>query len=85
MSRVILSETWNSFSQEFSAYVHLAGIADIVSLKDKSCINGGEYVVPSMQVLFRVPMEAIDRKPGSEMRESGWGFDIATRPDPVEW
>ncbi|KAL7823713.1 hypothetical protein V8C26DRAFT_383635 [Trichoderma gracile] len=58
--------TWDSFAQEFSAYVRSAGIAEIVSLKEKGCINGGEYVVPSMRVLFRVPMEEVNLQPGSE-------------------
>ncbi|KAI0426628.1 hypothetical protein F5Y09DRAFT_318445 [Xylaria sp. FL1042] len=73
----ISSKTWDTFAQDFSAYVHSEGIADIVSLKDKSCINGGEYVVPGTRVLFRVPMEAINLQPGSEMLESGWKFDDA--------
>ncbi|RYO85641.1 hypothetical protein DL766_008712 [Monosporascus sp. MC13-8B] len=77
----ISSKTWDSFTQEFSVYVHFAGIADIVSLKDRNCINGGEYVVPGMRVLFRVPMEAVDLQPGSGMLESGWKFDAAVEPD----
>lgn len=80
-STEISSETWNSFTQEFAAYVHSAGIADIVSLKDKSCINGGEYVVPNMRVLFRVPTGVVNLQPGSGMLESGWGFDAAVEPD----
>lgn len=31
------------------------GLQDIVSLKDKSCMTGGEYVVPSKRIIFRVP------------------------------
>lgn len=77
----ISAEKWNSFTQEFSAYVHSASIADIVSLKDKSCINGGEYVVPSMRVLFRVPTEVIKPQPGTGELESGWKFDAAVEPD----
>lgn len=68
----ISPETWDILAQDFSAYVHSAGIADIVSLKDKSCINGGEYVVPGMRVLFRVPTEAVNIQPGSGVLESGW-------------
>lgn len=77
----IPTKTWDSLSQGFSAYVHSAGIADIVSLKDKSCINGGEYVVPSTRVLFRVPTEAVNLQPGSGMLESGWKFDASMEPD----
>ncbi|KAL7620889.1 hypothetical protein AAE478_008199 [Parahypoxylon ruwenzoriense] len=77
----ISSQTWDSFAQEFSTYVHSAGVADIVSLKDKSCISGGEYVVPSMRVLFRVPTEAVNLQLGSGMLESGWKLDAALEPD----
>ncbi|KAL8940547.1 MAG: hypothetical protein Q9211_002230 [Gyalolechia sp. 1 TL-2023] len=77
----IPSEVWTSFAAAFSAHVHFAGIADIVSLKNKHCISGGEYVAPDMRVLFRVPMTAIDLQPGSGLLESGWAFDAATGPD----
>ncbi|CAG9954309.1 unnamed protein product [Clonostachys rosea f. rosea IK726] len=77
----ISSEKWISFAQNFSTYVHSAGIADIVSLKDKSCVTGGEYVVPGMRVLFRVPTEVINLQQGSGMLESGWGNGAAAEPD----
>ncbi|KAF4996596.1 hypothetical protein FDECE_12365 [Fusarium decemcellulare] len=77
----ISPKTWDSVSHEFSTYVHSAGIADIVSLKDKSCINGGEYVVPGMRALFRVPTGAVNLQPGSGMLESGWNFDGVMEPD----
>ncbi|KAJ8125627.1 hypothetical protein O1611_g8011 [Lasiodiplodia mahajangana] len=77
----ISSQTWNSFAQEFAIYVHSAGVADIVSLKDKSCVNGGEYVVSDMRVLFRVPTEVISLQPGSGMLESGWKLDTAVESD----
>ncbi|KAG8411523.1 hypothetical protein J3458_015579 [Metarhizium acridum] len=35
--------TWDSFAQEFSDYARSAGITEIVSSKDKGCVNGGEY------------------------------------------
>lgn len=78
----ISPETWDSFGREFSAYVHSAGIADLVSLKDRSCINGGEYVVPSMRVLFRVPARAVSLQPGSGMLESGWAPQGQNSPSP---
>lgn len=56
-------------------------IADLVSLKDKSCVTGGEYVVPDMRVLFRVPNESINLQPGSDMLQSGWHFG-AVETDP---
>ncbi|KAL9016623.1 MAG: hypothetical protein Q9185_006035 [Variospora sp. 1 TL-2023] len=77
----ISSEMWDSFASAFAAHVHAAGIADIVSLKSKQCINGGEFVAPDRRVLFRLPMEAIEVQPGSVLLESGWGFDAETEPD----
>lgn len=77
----LLSAKWDSFAQEFNTHIHSAGIADIVSLKDRTCIIGGEYVVPSMRVLFRVPTEAINLQRESEMLESGWQFDTAAEAD----
>ncbi|KAL9609307.1 MAG: hypothetical protein Q9167_005911 [Letrouitia subvulpina] len=77
----ISSETWSSLAKDISHYVRSAGIADVVSLKDKRCINGGEYVVPSTRVLFRIPKQAINLQPGSGMLESGWKFDAAVEPD----
>jgi hypothetical protein len=72
---------WNSPTQEPPAYVHFADIADIVSLKDKSCTNGGGYAVPSMRVLFRMLIEVVSLQSGSEILESGWKFGAAVDPD----
>ncbi|KAL8975303.1 MAG: hypothetical protein Q9197_000471 [Variospora fuerteventurae] len=66
----ISSEMWDSFASAFAAHVHAAGIADIVSLKSKQRINGGEFVAPDMRVLFRLPMEAIEVQPGSILLEA---------------
>ncbi|KAG8530622.1 uncharacterized protein KY384_004660 [Bacidia gigantensis] len=74
----ISAEAWSTFARAFTAHVHAAGIADLVSLKDKDCINGGEYVVPDMRVLFRVPTSAIDLQPGSGVLESGWDLNAKT-------
>ncbi|KAL6816184.1 hypothetical protein V8C40DRAFT_282131 [Trichoderma camerunense] len=68
----IPAKTWKAFSQEFSDYVCSSGIADLVSLKDKSCIKGGEYVSPNMRALFRIPEQGVNLQPGSHMLESGW-------------
>ncbi|KAK3358515.1 hypothetical protein B0T24DRAFT_124612 [Lasiosphaeria ovina] len=70
-------KTWDSLAREFAAYVHSVGIADLVSLKDKSCVTGGEYVVPDMRVLFRVPKESINLQQGSDMLQSGWQLGAA--------
>jgi hypothetical protein len=61
--------------------VNSAGIADILLLKDKSCVTGGEYVVPGMRALFRVPSKVVNLQQGSDMLESGWGIDSAAGPD----
>ncbi|KAL8847311.1 MAG: hypothetical protein Q9221_007656 [Calogaya cf. arnoldii] len=70
-------EVWDSFARAFAAHVYSVGIADIVGLKSKACMNGGEYVAPDLRVLFRVPMSAVDLQPGSGLVESGWTFDEA--------
>ena len=77
----IPTEQWIAFAREFSAHVRTADIADLVSFKDKQCINGGEYVVPDMRVLFRVPIGSINLQPGSGLLDSGWGPDATTGPD----
>jgi hypothetical protein len=68
----ISQETWEAFAQDFSAHVQAIGIQDIVSLKDKSCATGGEYVVPSMRALFRIPYSIINLQASSELIETGW-------------
>ena len=72
----ISSTAWDAFGREFAAYVQAADIADLVSLKDKSCINGGEYPVPRMRALFRIPTNAVTPIPASGGLESGWAAGI---------
>jgi len=71
----IPQETWKAFAQDFSAHVQAFGLQDIVSLKDKSCATGGEYVVPSMRALFRVPYSIINLQPSSGLIETGWAVE----------
>jgi hypothetical protein len=71
-------EIWDAFAQEFCAHVQATGLQDIVSLKDKSCMSGGEYVVPSKRVLFRVPSSIIDLQAGSGLIETGWTVEHNT-------
>lgn len=59
-------------STMFASYVQSAGIADLVSLKNKQCISGGEYVAPDARVLFLVQMSFIHLQPGSGLLDSGW-------------
>lgn len=68
----ISQKSWDAFAQNFCAHVQATGLQDIVSLKDKSCMSGGEYVVPSKRVLFRVPSSIINLQPGSGLIETGW-------------
>ena len=78
------SEVWNSFGKAFAAHVYQKGIADVVSLKSKRCLNGGEYVAPDQRVLFRVPMSVVHLQPGTGLVESGWALhEAATEPDPA--
>ncbi|KAM3507153.1 hypothetical protein MY10362_001953 [Beauveria mimosiformis] len=44
-----------SFIDEFTNYVQSNELSDIVSLKNRGCLNGGEYVSPSQRALFRIP------------------------------
>lgn len=68
----ISHETWEAFTQDFFAYVQATSLQDIISLKDKSCITGGEYVIPSLRALFRIPYSVINLQASSRLIETGW-------------
>ncbi|KAJ1326106.1 hypothetical protein MN608_09309 [Microdochium nivale] len=70
---------WSAFINEFASYVRSNNLSDIVSLKNRGCLNGGEYVSPSQRALFRVPNVNINLRPTSHNLESGW---IAPKGDP---
>jgi len=72
----ISEETWNAFAQNFCAHVKATGLQDIISLKDKSCMSGGEYVVPSKRALFRVPSSIINLQ-----ASSGWTLEHNVVPE----
>lgn len=74
----ISQKSWDAFSQDFCAQVQATGLQGIVSLKDKSCMSGGEYVVPSKRVLFRVPSSIINLQAGSALIETGWTVEHST-------
>lgn len=76
----IPQESWDAFAQDFCAHVQATGLHDIVSLKDKSCRSGGEYVVPSKRVLFRVPSSIINLQADSGLIETGWTVEHNTVP-----
>lgn len=76
----ISQKSWDAFAQDFCAQVQAAGLQDIVSLKDKSCMSGGEYVVPSKRVLFRVPSSIINLQAGTTLIETGWTVKHSTIP-----
>lgn len=73
-------ESWDAFAQKFCAHVQATGLQDIVSLKDKSCMSGGEYVVPSKRVLFRLPSSIINLQADSGLIETGWTVEHNTVP-----
>lgn len=75
----IPAATWSDFIEEFAGYVQSNELSDIVSLKNRGCLNGGEYVSPSQRALFRIPNAKLNLQPGSENLESGW---IAPKGDP---
>ncbi|TAQ84023.1 hypothetical protein B7494_g7657 [Chlorociboria aeruginascens] len=77
----ISQETWDAFARDFCAHVQTTGLQDIVSLKDKSCMSGGEYVVPSERALFRVPSSIINLQAGSGLIETGWTVEHKTVPE----
>lgn len=60
------------FAQELRAYLKSEGIADVVSLKDKSCLNGREYISTASRILFRIPRSVVTPEPGSGAIESEW-------------
>ena len=59
------------------------GLQDIVSLKDKSCMTGGEYVVPSKRIIFRVPSSIINLQAGSGLMETGWNSTVPGLDGPL--
>ncbi|KID93246.1 hypothetical protein MAJ_10788, partial [Metarhizium majus ARSEF 297] len=70
--KTIPAAMWASFIEEFASYVQSNDLADIVSLKNRGCLNGGEYVSPSQRALFRIPNANINLQAGSHNLESGW-------------
>lgn len=77
----VSQETWYAFAKDFCAYVQATGLQDIVSLKDKSCMTGGEYVVPSMRALFRIPYSIINLQASSGLIETGWTVGHSAAPE----
>jgi len=76
----ISSKKWSAFTTDFAEYLWRAGLQDLVSLKDKSCISGLEYVAPDDRALFRVPEAIVTLQPESSIIETGW--DVAEGKNP---
>jgi len=74
------TQVWNDFSRDFCNQLKAYGLEDLVSLKDKSCINGAEYVVPGTRALFRVPIHAVTLQSSEPYIETGWTVDVANVP-----
>lgn len=70
--KTIPAALWFAFIKEFASYVQSNNLSDIVSLKNRGCLNGGKYVSPSQRALFRIPNANINLQPGSHNLESGW-------------
>ncbi|KAM0737812.1 hypothetical protein ACQRIT_007816 [Beauveria bassiana] len=70
--KAVSTNKWSSFIEEFTNYVQSNDLSDIVSLKNRGCLSGGEYVSPSQRALFRIPTAQIHLQPGSHNLESGW-------------
>lgn len=77
----ISQKLWDAFALKFCAHVQATGLQGIVSLKDKFCMSGGEFVVPSKSALFRVPSSIINLQVGSGLIETGWTVEHNTVPD----
>ncbi|CAG7565218.1 unnamed protein product [Fusarium equiseti] len=77
--KAVPAAVWSDFINEFASYVQSNNLSDIVSLKNRGCLNGGEYVSPSQRALFRIPNARMSLQPGSHNLESGW---IAPKGDP---
>jgi hypothetical protein len=79
----ITSKKWSDFATDFAEYVWGAGLQDLISLKDKSCMAGLEYVAPDVRALFRVPPSIVTLQPKSGIIETGWTLeanDIISHP-----
>lgn len=59
------------------------GLQDIVSLKDKSCMSCGEYLVPSKRIIFRVPSSIINLQAGSGLMETEWNSTVPGLDGPL--
>jgi hypothetical protein len=71
----ITSNKWSAFAKDFTECVLGAGLQNLISLKDKSCIAGLEYVAPDVRALFRVPTSIVTLQPKSGIIETGWTLD----------
>ncbi|TQV95456.1 hypothetical protein IF1G_06443 [Cordyceps javanica] len=62
--KAVPADKWSSFIEEFTNYVQSNGLSDIVSLKNRGCLNGGEYTaggtVAYKHVTEEIGPDAID-------------------------
>lgn len=79
----ISSEKLSAFAKEFSALVWEGGLQNLISLKDKSCLAGAEYVAPEFRALFRVPPSIVTLQPGSGVVETGWTINNCSTRSPL--
>jgi hypothetical protein len=76
----------DSFAKEFSRELFKRGLNSLISLKDKSCLSGHEYVAPDIRVLFRMPTSIVnpDAADNTHLIESGWTFSKSDRSSEPE-
>lgn len=68
-------EKLQAFASEFSNYVCENGLQDVVSLKDKSCVMGLEFVAYESRALFKVPASLVNLQGSRHLVETGWTLD----------
>jgi hypothetical protein len=76
--RVVDTVPWEklqAFANEFSNYVCDSGLQDVVSLKDKSCVTGLEFVAYESRALFKVPASLVNLQGSRHLVETGWTLD----------
>lgn len=71
MDRVPLLKL-KSFAKEFSSYVWAAGLQHLVSLKDKSCPSGLEFIAYESRALFRIPSSLVKLENDRGLIPTGW-------------
>jgi len=72
-------DNFAAFIEEFSTYLWNNNLPQIVSLKDKSCVTGIEYVAYESRALFKIPPSIVNLPAtGTLLIETGWDNSSST-------